>query len=262
MNYLDILDNRLFNAALNNELNNVKNLIKKGADVDVMSTKGNPISILVAQRGNLDCLKLLVEAGVDINITNPNKQTLLMITVRHGFIDCATYLINRGADVNKVTMIDYGDSSYTINSAIHIAALASNAEMIDLLVRYGADLEQVDGDQLSPLASACENYLPTRLPVIERLVKNGANMNFHDQFGVTPLMYAIKCDQSTPDFIHYLLDNHADPDMKDHMLVSAWDLAAEFRPELLLCMKGYFDKKELNSLINSNNNESDFILAM
>ena len=47
-----------------------KMLLKKGADVNVIDTKGNTPLHAAAVQGNEDCMNALISAGADVNAEN------------------------------------------------------------------------------------------------------------------------------------------------------------------------------------------------
>ncbi len=77
------------------------------------------------------------------------------------------------------------------------AALAGRAEVVELLIRHGADVNAIEGDRSSPLHSAA---LLGHEKAVYVLVQNGADVNAANNRGETPLG-AATVDEGTARFI-------------------------------------------------------------
>lgn len=70
----------------------------------------------------------------------------------------------------------------TYYTALHIAVLRNQPDMVELLVRHGADINRRDRiHESSPLDLASEE--PERLPCLQRLLDLGAEVNAADKHG-------------------------------------------------------------------------------
>ncbi len=91
-----------------------------------------------------------------------------------------------------------------------IAAEQEADDMVQVLLRHGADVNAVDKDFESALfrASCCG-----RIETIKALVSNGADLNCTARDGVSSLyIAAVECHYGV---VEYLLDNGADPNLED-----------------------------------------------
>src|ERR1700683_2730418 len=113
----------------------------------------------------------MVAAGADTRLADAAEQ---------GDRDAVRSLIAQKVDVN----LAQGDGS----TALHWAAYKDDVEMAKMLVAAGASVKATTRvGSLTPLFMACKNG---SAGMIEVLVKAGADPNFADEHGTTPLMMA------------------------------------------------------------------------
>ena len=203
----------LINAVENGNLDCVKVLLKYKADTegrgDFHSSDpfpypyfwlcGTPLCVAAAY-GNLEILSCLVENGADINAATNYVPGLtpLMFAVQESHIDAVNYLLDQGADVNLQQ-----ESGYT---ALHFAAANGYFNALKCLIKHGTDVNARDKNNRTPLMLACESVNKKAIDSIyekyrdqaakcyfkalKRLMKNGADVNAHDENNDTPLMLA------------------------------------------------------------------------
>jgi uncharacterized protein len=82
-------------AAMHGELDAVKRLVAKGAEVN--KTDWTPLHY-AATGGNLEITQFLIEQNAYIDAQSPNKTTPLMMAARHRNATVARYLVEEGAD--------------------------------------------------------------------------------------------------------------------------------------------------------------------
>jgi len=114
------------------------------------------------------------------------------------------FLIKRGADVRIRT---------TENNCCVLgeAARWANAEIVQLLIEYGADVNNVDTMGMTPLLYAATH---DNVEAAQMLIENGANLEARERYkGFTPLLYA--CHLLKPKIIPLLVEKGADLNAKD-----------------------------------------------
>lgn len=81
----------------------------------------------------------------------------------------------------------FNTSQDRIQEALRVAVANSHIECVDVLLRSGANVDQVDnnGRSLLHLCSETGNAI-----VAQHLIQNGANTEIRDRWGLTPLLLA------------------------------------------------------------------------
>lgn len=122
-------------AAYNDDQEMLKMLLKAGADVGATTRLGNTTPLLLACRnGNPATVKALLEAGADAGTANSNGTTALMTAASAGNPQAVEVLLDHGSDVNAT-------ESARGQTALMFAAALDRAAVIRLLAQRGADLE-------------------------------------------------------------------------------------------------------------------------
>lgn len=115
-----------------NELEEIKEFIRKGGDVNARNDIGLSMLSRAAWYGLVDCLKLCVEAGGYINTINYHGMSATMITAWHGYVDCLKICIEAGGDVNTRDPLGYSSIIFAAkseNPAVFQVILDSNVEL-------------------------------------------------------------------------------------------------------------------------------------
>ncbi|MDD3895285.1 MAG: ankyrin repeat domain-containing protein [Syntrophomonadaceae bacterium] len=94
------LNYKLFNTVYENNIDQVKEAISLGADVNLKNNEWDTVLMYTAYWGRTDIARLLIEHGTDINAVNKYGTTALIRACRHGHTDIVQLLIEHGADVN------------------------------------------------------------------------------------------------------------------------------------------------------------------
>jgi ankyrin repeat protein len=151
---------------------------------------------------------LLKKAGVD----EPQNDgtTALMWAVRYDDLDTADLLLRAGAKVSAVNR----DGA----TPLQLAALNGSAQMIEKLVKAGADPN-------APLTAAGDTALMMaartgKTPAVNVLLESGANVNTNESWGgTTALMWAVS--ERHPDAVRVLLDHAADVRSRSNFVAAA-----------------------------------------
>lgn len=111
-------------------------LLSKGVDIDSQSDAGTPL-IWAAGHGQHDAVKVLLEHHANPNAETDDNITPLLSAVAAGSLACLELLIQAGARVNIIA----GGAT-----PLHIAADIGSPEIINCLLKAGADPNVTDED--------------------------------------------------------------------------------------------------------------------
>jgi ankyrin repeat protein len=103
-------------------------LLRFGAKTTPIDKDKNTILHHFAEYGKSDSMQILISYGVNVNAVNAKKQTALMIAADNSNVEAVKTLLGAGANVNLKNKD--GETAYD---------LASNSEIEDLLISYGAE---------------------------------------------------------------------------------------------------------------------------
>jgi len=221
------------------------------ANIDFVNPYGNTALHIATEHSNINIIKFLVESGASINSTNKQMQTALHVasganchrmnyewyhTLYHSDIDIVKYLVESGADLNIL--------DNAAHAPLHWAIHESNIDIVKYLVESGANIDCVGEPSGNPYNHTPYNYsmqycspllyaifwLTTdylkKIPIIEYLIKSGANVNLSDSTNTTPLHAAADAVRYF-DVVKMLLDHGADKEARDKKGRTAVDIARE-----------------------------------
>ena len=136
-------------------------------------------SVHVAQN-NIETCNLFLEAGMDVNVCDSAGTPMLCVAARSGKKEMIEWLVSKGADIDVVSK----DRGY---SPVMDAVWKSSLEIVDILIKLGANLNFVSNDGQTALILATGASNPR---ICELLVRNGADPLFKDRMGMSSLDYA------------------------------------------------------------------------
>jgi ankyrin repeat protein len=230
-------------AVLHRNIEAVRALIDKGANMDLRSKDGKTALQLAAARGDWDILKVL-EAKKG-GIPDAERQELIKIARNPKII---TYLSGMAPHVPKVEdnriedlKIHYpllvnklSNPSHNINetdstdstdsTALHYATCLPETSYVELLLAHGADVNLKDKNGRTPLHWAAKKG---HLEVVKILVANGANIDPVDNQGYTPLLLAGLADQM--EVVKFLVDHGVDLNAQAHDGDTLLEYAARYK---------------------------------
>jgi hypothetical protein len=122
----------LLEAAEEGSLDDMRELIAAGADVNgVVEGDGSPL-IAAARSGRRAAVQLLLDQGADVNLIASGDGNPLIMAAREGHLEIVELLLNRGATIDLVAP---GDENALIQ-----ASAAGQLRTVQLLVGRGADV--------------------------------------------------------------------------------------------------------------------------
>ena len=126
----------LHKACYVGNLEAVKYLVEKGADIHAKDKDSKTPLHCTCQKGDLEVVKYLVEKGADINAKSNFDNTPLIYACQKGHLKLVKYLVEKGADINA--KINSG------NTPLHYACQEGDLELVKYLVEKGVDIHAKD----------------------------------------------------------------------------------------------------------------------
>ncbi|SPQ96201.1 unnamed protein product (mitochondrion) [Plasmodiophora brassicae] len=173
-------------------------LIGKGADVNAVDSNGNTVLMSGAQSNSTQTVALLVAAGASVSSVNKNGWSALQVAMAASRPQIAAYLLSRnapatlhdlcaignatavriavqnGADVNAPATMSLSFLYTEGDSPVYVAASNGFADVIDVLARHGANVNQTNALGSSPVLAAVDRH---SLAATMALIRAGANVN-------------------------------------------------------------------------------------
>ena len=134
--------------------------------------------LAAAAAGHVDTVKDLVQRGLDVNTTDPQGNNLLAIAARGGNLGLVNFLLAHRASEHHRNQ--FGEA------ALHLATFAGHDDIVERLLRAGAD---VNSEGWSPLHYAAFNGNKI---LAKRLLAAGALIDARAPNRWTALMIAAK----------------------------------------------------------------------
>ncbi len=222
-NTQNIMGSELNIAAQMGDSTKVKNLLKKGVDINERDSFGRTPLIYAALNGHDRIINLLLESQADIRAKDHFDQTAFIAAVNRGHVNTAEILLKNGANSSAPN----GEGV----PPILIALGREDFEMVDLLLKYGIEINSIDERGRTVLQRIIESTHTELVQTVLRrgvdekyivhlaagvgdttllktVLKNKININQRDALGRTPLLFALLYDRTQ--CAKMLLDQGAD----------------------------------------------------
>jgi uncharacterized protein len=180
----------ILSAATKGDTEQVKDLIIRGADVNVKSPDGMTPLMCAIVRGNEAIAKLLISKGVDLNVTETKYgQTALMLAAGAGKTEIARALLEKGADPSLK------DPTHS-QTAQQIAAAKGYTDIVALFRKAEAGVVlQEGGPKQSQQSMNNELFIAAErgdLAAVKAAVAKGADVTAKSNAGRTPASLAAR----------------------------------------------------------------------
>lgn len=153
-------------------------LASMGANVNLRDERTNETAIIKAARNNnSDMIAMLLSAGADINAQNRRGVSALSESINNKNKDIMEYLTSNGAR-----------SGATFENLMRYAYLKNNVG-VSAMLRSGVDPKQKDAKGNTALMISASR---ADAQSVEDLIAYGADVNAQNKQGMTPLLYAIR----------------------------------------------------------------------
>ncbi len=190
----------LAEAALLGDAKLIGLLLKAGADVEARNPDGQTALMVVARTGRVEAARLLLKAGAQVNARETwGGQSALMWAAAQSQAAMVKLLVSHGADVNARGSIRDWQRRMTAEprpkgmsrggfTPLLYAAREGCIDCAKALLAAKADINLADPERASPLLLAVMNL---RFEFAAFLIKAGADVDYWDLYGQTPLYVAL-----------------------------------------------------------------------
>jgi ankyrin repeat protein len=226
-------------AAREGDVEMARLLVTSRADIDATAGDGKTALAMSVFNGNYDMASFLVDNKADVNKADAQRFTPLFWAVDRRNMETAPNfpwmitadplplirkLLDAGANPNAIVnntpraRMREGSPRIVFATALMRAAFAADLELVKLLLDRGADPKIISRDSETMLSAAAglafihgyhRGKSPEeRLQVVKLFVELGNDVNWPDDYGITPLMAA--ANYGNVPIIQYLIDVGAD----------------------------------------------------
>ena len=147
--------------------------------------------------------------GLGVYLSADIQHSILLLAC--GNLEIMTKLIERGVDINK---FGYSSDINRYDTCLHVACRKGDLEMMQLLLKYGADANIHHVSLVPPIVDAC---VYNKVDAIRLLISSGADINhsegMHFQLHLIPL--AVACEHGFVEITRLLLEHGADVNATD-----------------------------------------------
>ena len=232
--------NELIEAVIRNDIKKVQRLLELGLDPNFVDIDNPNHTLHIAVREpNYEIVKALLDMKADVNRMDEYGDTPLLSAIRdndgrsesdkYEYLAIISLLVDRGAEPIR---------NYAGRGPVHRSILQNNIKALELLISKSRSfLEETDsfsGSTPLHLASRIGN-----VEIVKIILEEGPEINSTDEIGYTALHHVVKgvahtflsypCTEQSKamEIIRLLLDNGADPEIRNFHRLTASDMAVE-----------------------------------
>ena len=284
LNYRNRVNWQLLDAARRGEIEDVKQLLARGANANSRvsskasrSIRHTPITE-AARAGHLEVVKLLKENGADIGVRGNRGMTPMRWAAEGGHLDIMKYLKEQGADLeDENLMITTARGGHVeamkwlheqgvpitgneFRTPMQEAAQGGHLEAVQWLAAQGADVNEKDSNGWTLMHYAATgaanaggwNTKGAHLDVMKWLAEQGVGVDSKNNNAETPMHRAARGGHLT--IMKWLKDQGADVDAEDNEGKTPITIATGIHPFVEHWLKGktvYIDANTENDRLSS-----------
>ncbi|MEO6398148.1 MAG: ankyrin repeat domain-containing protein [Tepidiformaceae bacterium] len=174
----------LIEAARTGDAPAVRDLLARGANVNVRAGDGLTPVMAAARDGHVETVRLLTAAGGDVNAKDSTLENAFSIAAINNHVEVLRLTIAAGADVNAKNRFN--------GTALIAASDRGNVEVVRELLTTKIDVDHVNRLGWTALLEAIilGDGGSRHTEIVQLLVTSGASVTIADASGVTPLQHS------------------------------------------------------------------------
>ncbi|KAJ6667086.1 hypothetical protein lerEdw1_019090 [Lerista edwardsae] len=174
---------------------------------------------LAAREGDATCLKKLIKQGYSVDVRDNRGWMAIHEAAFHNRSECLKVLLRAAPSGNYIR-----SQTFEGSCPLHLSVTQGNVECVAILLKSGADPNQVTQDETTPLFLAVGSG---HTDVIKLLLQHGANINGpHCWSGWNSLHEA--SFRRYPEILKLLLDQGANKESEDDFGITPLFIAAQY----------------------------------
>ncbi|WP_246038615.1 ankyrin repeat domain-containing protein [Wolbachia endosymbiont of Leptopilina clavipes] len=151
-----LINAALLKAVQECDVQKVRHLISKGADVNISDETGKTLSYYAIQKENFEMVIALIKARVNVNAVDKDGRTPLHWAVHKENLEIVNVLIQVRANVNAQDLYE--------RTPLHYAAMSGDIKVVEALLKIKEiDINLADKDGNTPLDLASTEEIKTLL---------------------------------------------------------------------------------------------------
>ena len=164
----------------------VQLLLDAGADVNAASEEGETPFYIACSKGFESVVEKMLECGAKVD-GNSVQKLPLVAACENKHMSVVQLLLTNGANPN----LQEDNDCYSL--PLHIAAISGDIDLLELLLKHGAEVDITDRDGDTALRRTIVKTYSSGdvIPVIDILLDNKADVNKENKDGKTPLYFAV-----------------------------------------------------------------------
>lgn len=164
--------------------------------------RGRSVLHEAAEAGDIEIIKKLQKMGIDIREKNEFGWTCLMLSLRSNKLELVKYFVDNDNDINAVS-----SEGFKWTAILEAATVCKNIDIIDYLIKKGADVNQRSVKRWTPLMFAVRS---DNVEIAEMLIKNGANVNAVNNNSMSALDIATQANYVNSEIVRLLKKSGAE----------------------------------------------------
>ncbi|WP_454063011.1 ankyrin repeat domain-containing protein [Candidatus Nitrospira salsa] len=174
----------LIEAVVQHDLALVKQLLKRGANMESRDAEGRTALLAAVANNSLEIARLLIEAGADVNAQDSQMDSPLLLAGAEGTLEILTLILDANPDFSVYNRFG--------GTPLIPACERGHLEVVQILLKTEVDIDHVNNLGWTALLEAIvlSQGGPRHQKIVQSLVDAGADIHIADHDGVTPLLHA------------------------------------------------------------------------